>query len=259
MIKLSKHIYIHWLTLFIFISSYITKTLEITVLMYLAMFLHELSHTLAAIYLRLGVSRIIFYPFGVCVTLRTRVLCSTSDSIILYLSGPLTNALIAAMLVIIGKQGIFSFNNLAVFLLNLLPVLPLDGGRIIEAILMRTYGERKCRIYMNIISVLMLVFLVMFIGLFCSLNLNTLTFIIFMFGNSLMQKPKYNRDFVREISFSQKKSSKTDVLLVDPNVSEREIIKRFSPKNHTIIFTKDQNGEIINMRTDQEVIFNILN
>ena len=112
MIKLSGKIYIHWLTVVLFVSAYITRTLGMTALMYSVMLLHELAHTAAAKFLRLGIGRIIFYPFGLCLNLKTRILCSFTDEIILYISGPLVNAVIAAVMCVLGKFNLFFYNNL---------------------------------------------------------------------------------------------------------------------------------------------------
>mgnify|MGYP003304177808 CR=1 FL=1 len=52
-------------------------------------------------------------------------------------AGPLTSIALA-MLFLACKQGIFFYINLSLGLLNLLPIYPLDGGRMLRAILIET-------------------------------------------------------------------------------------------------------------------------
>ncbi|MEE0943937.1 MAG: hypothetical protein UIM24_00600 [Clostridia bacterium] len=259
MIKLSKHLYIHWLTVLFFVSAYISRTLEITCIMYSVMLLHELAHTAAAFYLKLGISRIILYPFGVSLTVRSRILCSLSDSLILYLAGPFVNVVIAAIAAVFGVCNLFTLNNIAVFLLNILPIIPLDGGRIAEAVLIRNVGERKCRIIMSVISAFLSVVLTAILFLSGSLNINSATFVAFLLGGCIMQKPKYNRDLIREITLSKKKTIKSNIYVIDDDIPKRKIVSYFNPKKRSIVFICDKSGAVKEIKTDTEVIFDILN
>ncbi|MBQ8636866.1 MAG: hypothetical protein IJ423_02585 [Clostridia bacterium] len=258
MIKISKHIYIHWLTVVLFASAYITRTLGITAMMYSVMLLHEMAHASAALYLRIGISRIILYPFGVSLTVGTRMLCTFADSLILYLAGPLVNALIAVFMLLSGVRNFFFINNLVVFVLNMMPILPLDGGRIAEALLLRIIGERGSRIVMASVSTLLAVAIAFVIILSGSFNVNSLTFLAFILGGCVMQKPKYNRDFVREIATVKEKSDTAKVLLVDKNTPLRKIAGRFSPGRRTLVFLCNDSGRVECVKTDEEVIFDIL-
>ena len=259
MIRLSKHLYLHWLTVIMFVSAYITRTLGITCMMYSVMLLHELAHMAAAAYLKLGISRIILYPFGVSLTVKSRILCSLSDSMILYVAGPLVNAVIAAIGAVFNVYNLFMLNNLAVFVLNILPIIPLDGGRIAEALLIRNTGERNSRIIMSLISIFLSMVLIAILIVSGSVNINSVTFVLFVFGNCIMQKPKYNRDLIREIALSEKKNIKSDVFLVDDNMPKRKLAGYFSPKKHSIVLMCDKTGAVKEIKTDSEVIFDILN
>lgn len=260
MIKLSSHIYIHWLTVAVFAAAYITRTLEITAMMYSVMLLHELSHAVAALYLRLGISRIILYPFGVSLTLKTRLLCSLSDNLILYLAGPLVNAAVAAVSAALFGINLFAVNNIAVFALNLLPILPLDGGNIADALLRRFFGERASGRVMVIISVLFSAAVTVLFVLTGNINTNTVTLSAFILGGCVMNKPKYNRDFIKELAFSENKSGiKSDVFLVDFETPKRKIAAEFSPKKRAVVLFADKSGTVKSIKTDKEVIFDILN
>ena len=73
MIKISKGIYIHFLTVLLFIFCYINRKLEILAISYISIFVHEIAHLTAAIAIGLLPSRIIFLPFGVNLKLKNTI------------------------------------------------------------------------------------------------------------------------------------------------------------------------------------------
>ncbi len=258
MIKISKYIYIHPLTVFMFVAAYITRSLESVLLIYLVMLLHELSHTLAAVYLRLGVSRIIMYPFGVSLTVKTRILCSLSDKIILYLSGPLINAAFALIMAISGVFNDFYYNNLILFILNLMPMLPLDGGRLLEEFILSKRGEKFARRVMLAVSLLTASIIAGVIVIFASPDINSFSFLVFMLGSVLLQKPKYSRDYLKQLALTETKTSKSKVLIVESDVNERKLVKDFSPNERTLVVFCAENGRVESVKTDREIICNLL-
>lgn len=260
MIKLTDRIYVHWLTLLLFSFAYITRTLGFMSLMYSVMLLHETAHAIAAKILHLGISRIIFYPFGLCLQVRTRILCSFSDEIILYASGPLVNGLIAAFMCVLNIKNIFFYNNLALFFLNLLPIRQLDGGRIYTSIIEHYFGQRKADLCMRVISTVISASLALLLLYFKALNPNTVPFIAFICGNIISQKRKYNRDFIRELALREKKrkKSRSNVYLSEEDLSRAKLISEFSPVRRNIVFFSDKNGIIYNVKTDTEIFAEIL-
>lgn len=260
MIKISKYFYIHWLTVLLFVFAYITRTLEYTFMMYFVMILHELAHALAAKFLRIGISKIILYPFGISITLKTRVLCSFCDNLILYLSGPMINALAALIAYFIDCNEIFIYNNLAIFIFNMLPVLPLDGGRITEAIILKFFNAKACRTIMVVISVILSLAISAILLNYSKLNINTFTLMLFMLGNCIMSKEKYNRDYLRELMLTKKiKTKRAQLLMVEKPFDLKELLNYFSPRKNTAVFICNTKGEIIDVKSDKEVIFDILN
>ena len=146
MIKISKGIYVHFLTILLFIFCYINRKLEILAISYFSIFFHEIAHLIAAIMIGLIPARIVLLPFGVNLKLKNSIIGSLSDEIILYLSGPLLSALFAFFsLLFINNQYIklFYYNNIGIFLFNILPILPMDGGIITKKILTARVGYRK--------------------------------------------------------------------------------------------------------------------
>ncbi len=260
MIKLSDKLYIHWLTVLLFASAYITRTLGFTAIMYSVMLLHELSHALAAKLLKLGIGRIVLYPFGLCLTVRTRILCSFSDEVILYTSGPAVNAIIAAVMCILGKRNLFFYNNLALFILNLLPIYQLDGGRILMCIIEMRFGQKRAEKIMKVITAATSLSLLGCLYYYKLINVNTVSFIAFLVGNIITQKRKYNRDSIRELAMKDKKKRKlrANVLVADDSILPSKLAQEFSPARHTVVLYCNNNGKINAIKTDREIIDEIL-
>lgn len=116
-----------------------------------ALTLHELSHLIAARALRVHIAEIRLMPFGGSIRLENPYLLQPMQIILIAAAGPAGNlggticAAAAAHLHMlparIAAQCIRAGTVLMLF--NLIPALPLDGGRILHAVLQRRLGRRR--------------------------------------------------------------------------------------------------------------------
>lgn len=125
-------------------------------LVFAVAFLHECGHILAAHLTGTAVLRVSFMPWGVCMEAEPfkneRAECLTA------LAGPLTNLLLLGVQ-FFWQNELFMLSNLFMFLINLLPVLPLDGGRILKAILTEEVGKEKAIRIMHVTALILTVLL----------------------------------------------------------------------------------------------------
>ena len=136
------------------------------------------------------VSRIRFRSFGICIEVQNAVDVDYEKEVIIALAGPLTNGIISLIcsgLYLFGGAGdttfLFCLLNLALCIFNLLPIYPLDGGRVLYfAMLHRMDMDRaeKCmRSFMLITLPIMLLFS---IGLFwvSEFNASLLSVVVYL-------------------------------------------------------------------------------
>lgn len=119
--------------------------------LFLALGAHELAHLLAAKLARVDIAEIRLMPFGGSARIENPYRLSPAQLIPTAAAGPAANLALAAALAALAQWGILDpmraaelvRPNLALMLFNLLPALPLDGGRILHALLSRPLGDRR--------------------------------------------------------------------------------------------------------------------
>lgn len=126
--------------------------------------LHEIAHMVVGVCLGLKIKRIRFNPFGLCLEfISFKEKKKTIKKIIINLSGPVLNfalAIIVSYLNIEYKLKVdFFYTNLLLGIFNLLPINPLDGGKVLKEILSIKYGYKNANVYSMNISKILLIFI----------------------------------------------------------------------------------------------------
>ena len=158
------------LKIFIFlIIFYFTKQIEIYAMIMFFALIHELGHLIAGLLMGMKPEKIELMPFGVSISFKIKVEEYNKKikkgnklevkKILVALAGPLTNFIIIVITTNINldifKSLMIIYTNFLIMIFNLLPIYPLDGGRILKGILHINFGLRTSEIYTNIISKIM--------------------------------------------------------------------------------------------------------
>lgn len=165
------------LKIFVFIILfYFTKQIEVYGMIMFFAILHEFGHLLAGLLLGMKPEKMEIMPYGVSISFKImpkdynqKIKCANRlelKKILVSLAGPITNLILILMVwqLKINVWGAFMilYANLLLLLFNLLPIYPLDGGRVIKGILHIFFGKIKAEKYtyrISFITLMMLTFL----------------------------------------------------------------------------------------------------
>lgn len=157
------------LKIFVFIAIFIvTRQIEIYGILMLFALFHELGHMLAGIILGFKPNSLEIMPLGLSIGFENKLenynkkikkgTLLTLKKIIIAISGPITN-LIFIILFLIFPISFFGINrelvlyaNILIAIFNLIPIYPLDGGRIVKGILNILFGRKEAYRYSYMIS-----------------------------------------------------------------------------------------------------------
>ncbi|HUC03971.1 MAG TPA: site-2 protease family protein [Acidimicrobiales bacterium] len=137
-------------------AVYWTTAIATTVVFFVSLVAHEVSHTVVAIRNGIRVRGITLWLFGGVSELESEALSPGADFRIAVV-GPLTSLVLAGVFglvvlafhgasgngaTVVSALGWLAWMNLLLGLFNLAPAAPLDGGRVLRSILWRRSGDR---------------------------------------------------------------------------------------------------------------------
>lgn len=72
--------------------------------------------------------------------------------LVIAISGPFVNLIFIAIFIYFKQDSVLIYINILIFIFNMLPIYPLDGGRILKYILCVFFGRQKSLFFTNIVS-----------------------------------------------------------------------------------------------------------
>lgn len=235
-----------------------------TLIIFLSVLIHEFGHGIAAKKLGIKIFEIQFYPFGAIAIMENITKYGGFEELLIAISGPLMSLLIALIFFYFKvpyNDLIFKY-NFALFTFNLIPALPLDGGRIMRNILlMRTSYKKATKILINF-GKLLAIGLVGF-NIYLIVNgVLTIAYMvtgIFIFFGALKEEKNcsyvylFNRNNKKEKMLKRKKCKKR-LLTGSRGTYLRDIIEQFSPNNICEINVYDENKNIYIRMSEADII-----
>lgn len=184
------------LKIFIFlILFFFTKQIYTYVTIMFFAIIHELGHLATGLILGMKPEKIEITPYGVSISFKLmlddynkRVNQGNMleiKKIIVALAGPVTNLFIILITHILNLDMfstiIIIYANILLIIFNLLPIYPLDGGRILKGTLHIIFGKRKSERYINNISFISVIVLTLVSSILIYSLKNISIFLIILF------------------------------------------------------------------------------
>ncbi len=235
---------------------------------YSSSFLHELAHIFTAKSLGVDISYIKIYPFGISAKLKNNYIQSSEKEFWIAFAGPFCSFVIFFVALTLDGFLIFPYNdfiietNFALCFINLIPCLPLDGGRIAKSLLSIRFGI--IRAYNLMIKFSNFVLIVLTSSAFVFLYINKFNFSLlliyaFLFQNLANEQKSISILTLKEILNTKNKCHSADILFVrnlcvfeEKNASS--ILRHLSYDYFLIVSVIDKNSTIIKTLTEPQII-----
>ena len=202
------------LKIFIFlIIFYFTHQIKIYIIIMFFSFLHELGHIIVGVILKMKIEKIEMLPCGFSSSFQANLKdyeykiknanLLTLKKMIIALAGPILSLTLVIIFTYVNipyitKQDVI-YSNLLISIFNLIPLYPLDGGRIIKGILHIEFGKDKSESLTNSVSktTIIVLTIVSSIAVYCLKNVAIFLICIFLWSIILKEKNGKILDILR--------------------------------------------------------------
>lgn len=120
---------------------------EIYFIAYMFIIMHELSHMIMALILNVDIKEIMLLPFGATAKYDGKL--NPIKELLISIAGPMASLLFANLY----NNYTYFVINLLIFIFNMIPIYPLDGGRIVKIFLTFFLGEKKTQKIINVLNI----------------------------------------------------------------------------------------------------------
>ncbi|MFC0611178.1 site-2 protease family protein [Scopulibacillus daqui] len=164
---------IHPVFWFVLAAGLVTGHFWEVVIVFVIVFIHECGHAVAAMLAGWQITAIELLPFGGVAKVENHANRPLKEELFVTIAGPIqhlwlpfaSRMLASANFWSDAHHHLFITYNLMILLFNLLPVWPLDGGKLLYILLMKRFPFKKAYYYSLIISLILL--LILTISLLC--------------------------------------------------------------------------------------------
>ncbi len=229
---------IHFLFYLVAFICFITGNFKIFVMFTTIIIVHELGHIIGGLLFKWNLEKIILLPFGGITIFKENLNKPLIQEFIITILGPLFQC----SLFLINDLEFITYNKF-ILLFNLLPIIPLDGSKIINILsnLISSFYKSRCvNIYFSIITLIFVVLFYKINLLFILVTLFLLKEIIteviknkFYFNKFLLERYLYRFNF-KHIKYvkgvKEFKKGKKHLIYSNGWQTEREILTKMFDK-----------------------------
>ncbi|WP_405153743.1 M50 family metallopeptidase [Paenibacillus sp. FSL K6-0108] len=258
----------------IMMASLLTGNFIELITLFAIVFIHECGHAAAAALLGCRVLSIQMLPFGGVAVIEDAGNITARREIIIALAGPFQNMLMVGVVLLLKYGGLgdpifldyIIQGNLLIALFNLLPVLPLDGGKIVQALVSLAAPYYTTLMWTYRISILCSAGVILvaigrwFIGDY-GLPLNILLIGIFLFYSNVIDYRNIPYRFIRflmnrEGAFTRHAAagSLAQPIISFPAKPLETILRLLKRERYHMIYVMNRQGRIMAVLPEQRII-----
>lgn len=160
--------------------SVITANFKPLFFLMIIIFVHEMGHAISAHFFSWRIKTIMLLPFGGVAEVDEHGNRSLKEEFIVVLSGPLQHLWLQGIVFLLFSLHVmspedyhlFTFYNLTILLFNLLPIWPLDGGKLLFILFSNYWSYQKAHSHMLVTSLFFLLLYVSSVAIFSPTHLN---------------------------------------------------------------------------------------
>ncbi len=230
--------------------------------------LHEAAHIFCAKAMGIKISHITLFPFGISANLSRGYIKSSEKEFLIAFSGPLSNIILfwifklSANLFPLPILGYCADVNLAMCGINLLPTLPLDGGRMVKSILTAKFGILRSYNFMLRLSRIMIIAITasaLLLFFVTNFNFSLILISVFLFQNLSHEQTQLSHIALKEILENNEKMNtreffSTKVFCVKETSRISSILHYLSYDYYIILHILDKNSQIVKTATETELL-----
>lgn len=216
--NISKYIQISKFTYLAVIFFLITASFHSLIFISVLLIIHEIGHFLTAKILGVEVDKIYIYPFGGIAKFHIPLNFSITKELLILINGPIFQELAKILLITIFPRYSFLIisYHYSILIFNLLPIYPLDGGKLINLVLSIFKPFKKSLQISLIISYVTIVFLL--IINYSNIKINTILMISILIYKVILEQRKTNYKyemFLLERYINEYKFKKSSIINSD--------------------------------------------
>lgn len=265
-IKVKINYFLMPILVFSFFANYLWQMLAVL----LVVFLHEGVHCYVSYLNNIQVSEIQLFPFGGVVKAENELGIEPNKEVMIAIAGPLFNFAFFILLFFIKELYDYTSEgldflirvNILIGSFNLLPIIPLDGGRVLRAILTHWLGLKKAT--MTAIQIGKGICIVIFtLGALLTTidaeNIYILMLSVFLYYCLLQEKKMAYFLLIKEILRKKKTLQdrgimNTKYLTVLETVDIKHLLQEFSSGKYHFITVLNEAGKILGTLSESEVL-----